>query len=92
MEIPATLAALQSQYESMVCHFNFGTFNPSNQAKNCRQTIESLMAEDQDAEWLDGILLVPLERPDGIAEGDTMTSFDQARVLLGTLWQHISNA
>ena len=92
MEIPAALTVLQSQYESLLCHFNFGTFNPSNQANNFRQTAESLMADDQDTEWQAGILLVPLDRPDGISENDTMTSFEQARVLLRTMWQSISNA
>jgi hypothetical protein len=92
MEIPAALTALQSQYKSLLCHFNFGTFDPSNQANNCRQIVERLMADDQDTEWQEGILLVPLDRPDGTSEGDTMTGFEQARVLLRTMWQRISNA
>ncbi|CAF0930500.1 unnamed protein product [Rotaria sordida] len=92
MEIPAALHGLQNQYQNILSHFNFGTFNPLEQAMTFRRKVEEHKASEPDAKWHEDIILVPLDRPSIIPENKSITSFQQAEILLKTLWEHLSSA
>ncbi|CAF2446477.1 unnamed protein product [Rotaria sp. Silwood2] len=92
MEIPAALHGLQNQYQNILSHFNFGTFDPLEQAMTFRKKVEEYKASEQDAKWHENIILVPLDRPSTILENKSITSFQQAEILLKTLWEYLSSS
>ncbi|CAF2140521.1 unnamed protein product [Rotaria magnacalcarata] len=92
MEIPAAFSALQTQYQSILSHFNFGTFDPLEQATTFRKKIEEYKANEQGATWHDNIVLVPLDQPSTTPENMSITSYEKAEILLNTLWKHLSSS
>jgi hypothetical protein len=90
MEIPAALHGLQNQYQNIVSRFNFGRFNPSEQAITFREKVEEYKSRDQNAKWHNWIMFVPLDRPSATLENNSNTHYEQAEVLLKTLWNRLS--
>lgn len=90
MEIPAALKGLQNQYNNVLSHFNFGTFDPLEQAKTFRKNVEEFKEREHNAEWHRYILIVPLDQPQTIPEDKTYASYQQAEILLKTLGNHLS--
>jgi hypothetical protein len=89
MEVPAALHGLENQYQSVLSHFNFGSFDPLEQAIAFRSKIEEFLSKDQDKTWHENIVLVPLDKPHTCAETDSITNFEQATILLQTLWRKL---
>jgi hypothetical protein len=90
MEIPAALHGLQNQYQNIVSRFNFGRFNPSEQAITFREKVEEYKSRDQNAKWHKWIMFVPLDRPSATLENNSNANYEQAEVLLKTLWNRLS--
>jgi hypothetical protein len=89
MEIPAALHGLQNQYENISSHFNFGSFDPLEQAIVFRSKTGEFFSNDIDKRWHENILLVPLDKPQTSVENDSVTKFEQAHILLQTVWQKL---
>ena len=89
MEIPAALHGLQNQYENILSHFNFGSFDPLEQAVVFRSKVEEYFSTDEDKTWHDNILLVPLDNPHTSNGIDPISNFQQAQILLRTLYHKI---
>lgn len=92
MEIPAALNGLQNQYRNILSHFNFGTFDPLEQAMVFRLKIEQYKAREEGAPWHNNIILAPLNRPETVPENGSITPVQHAEVLLKTLWTYLSAA
>jgi hypothetical protein len=89
MEIPAALHGLRTQYENILSHFNFGSFDPVQQALIFRENIEKFLSNDQDKTSHENLILVPLNNPYTSDDMDCITNFQQAQILLQTLWQKL---
>ncbi|CAF3391060.1 unnamed protein product [Rotaria sp. Silwood2] len=83
MEVPAALNGLQNQYECILSHFNFGRFDPMEQARVFREQILDYQSRDSQAEWHKHIILIPLNEP-------TENRFRTAQILLRTLWTQLT--
>ncbi len=90
MEIPAALHGLQNQYQNILSRFNFGTFNSTEQAITFREKVEEYKSRDQNAKWHKWIMFVPLNRPSTTLENNCYTHYEQAEVLLKSLWKRLS--
>lgn len=90
MEVPAALHSLEKKYQNILSHFHFGNFDPLEQAKVFRRKVEYFMSIDPEQSWHENVLLLPLD--DGSlapAQIDTLTSLEQSRTLLQTLWRKL---
>ncbi len=83
MEIPAALHGLQTQYENVLSHFNFGSFDPLEQAFVFRKQVEKFFSSDRDKRFHENILIVPLDKP-SISD---ISNFQQTQILLESLWK-----
>jgi len=92
MEIPAALHGLQTQYENLLSHFNFGSFDPLEQALTFRENIEKFFSNDHDKTSHENFILVPLDNPYGSDQIDSITNFQRAKILLRTLWDKLSSS
>jgi hypothetical protein len=92
MEIPAALHGLQNQYENILSHFNFGSFDPLKQGSIFRKKIQEFLLNDKDNICRDNIIFVPLDNPHQSIENDSITNFEQAHILLRTLWDKLSSS
>ncbi|CAF1651665.1 unnamed protein product, partial [Adineta ricciae] len=88
MEIPAALHGLQNQYENLLSHFHFGTFDPWEQAMKFQEKVKEFFENDLEKIWQENIRIVPLEKPHKIRDSD---HFQLTRILLGTLWTKLSS-
>jgi hypothetical protein len=82
MEIPAALHGLQNQYENIRSHFNFGSFDPLEQAFVFRKEVEKFFSSDQD----ENVVIVCLDKPSQL----DVNRFQQAQILLKTLWMKLT--
>ncbi|CAF0970593.1 unnamed protein product [Adineta ricciae] len=89
MEIPAALHGLQNQYNNLLSHFHFGTFDSLEQAMKFQEKVKAFFENDPEKIWQKNILIVPLEKPREIRDSD---HFQLTRILLKTLWTKLSSA
>ena len=82
MEIPAALHGLQTQYESVVSHFNFGSFDPLEQAFVFRKQVEKFLSSDQDKTFHENLLVVPLDK----RLISDISNFQESKILFESLW------
>lgn len=85
MEIPAALHGLQNQYQSILSRFNFGRFDPVEQAKVFREKVFEYQSRDFQAEWHKNIVLIPMD-------DFTDDTFCTAQMLLPTLWIQLTSS
>lgn len=85
MEIPAALNGLQNQYQHLLSHLKFGSFDPLEQATIFRETVENLMAKDSDRICHENIILVSMDKPTNLGD------IQQTNNFLGILWKKIQD-
>ncbi|CAF1557190.1 unnamed protein product [Rotaria sp. Silwood1] len=83
MELPAALRGLQNRYQSILSHFNFGCFDPVEQARIFREAILDYQSRDTQADWHKHIILIPLNE-------STKNYVRTAEILLSTIWTQLT--
>jgi len=91
MEIPAALHGLQNQYENVVSHFNFGSFDPSKQGLVFREKLEEYFSNDQDKTCHDNVLFVPIDNSQISTNINSTGNVEQVQIFLETLWTSLSS-
>lgn len=83
MEIPGALHTLQAQYENVVACFNFGRYDPLQQAAVFRKKAAEFLSKDFTSPTKENIVLLAQE-----------ASFDQVeyiKLFISTLWQTLTS-
>ncbi|CAF1340874.1 unnamed protein product [Didymodactylos carnosus] len=87
MEIPAAFHGLQNQYNNIRAQFHFGKYDPIEQAEIFQKEVQRYYNKEENAEWHNQILLVPLSQP-SVSMNDT----SKTNLVLETLWNTISES
>ncbi|CAF3264492.1 unnamed protein product [Rotaria sp. Silwood2] len=83
MELPAALRGLQNRYQSILSHFNFGCFDPVEQARIFREVVLDYQSRDSQVDWHKHIILIPLNE-------STENHVRTAEILLPTIWTQLT--
>ncbi|CAF1260777.1 unnamed protein product [Didymodactylos carnosus] len=87
MEVPAAFHGLKNRYENLRAKFSFGHFDPVEQGQIFQKEVQHCYDANQNAQWHDDIILLPLPIPSNPTTSEEST----ATFLLETLWTKFSN-
>ena len=83
MEIPGALHTLQAQYENVIARFNFGRYDPIQQAAAFRKKATEFLSIDLTSSSKENIVL--------LAQKASFDQIEYTKEFISTLWQTLTS-
>jgi hypothetical protein len=83
MEIPAALHGLETQYENVLSHFNFGKFDPFKQGLVFQNKLKNYFSKEEDQIFNENILFIYFDN------SNSNKTLQQIQIFIQLLWKNL---